>query len=344
MHNKISALQQKLFETRNKNVELNNQLKLAQKCLQQEIGESFNLNLLANHANSSNWRGRAQQILHLQQKVKELQDRLDSYGSVTTLPPLGQDYGRDFPNIKLPSSTSFGSLERPSVRKTEIQHRAKVEALEKEITNLKLELEDHRSKILALKVRNKNLNDEIARLKMKESNLEEQTDFKTINMNTLNDRLVEQKTYYEKKLLEMSREIEKYNKKVYDIELQEEHLREKIQEMESMLQDKDKTIGDMNSANKKLEDDLKAICGNFLFSCREFRKVFIYSLGSKLTTNVLIIPQTLPVTPFARLKLNNIVLQVSFLKNFIFMFRRNTLVFWIVWNRKKIHYWHIIRR
>ena len=271
--NKLSALQQKLFESRNKNVELTNQLKLAHKCLQQEIGEHFNLNILANHANASNWRGRAQQILHLQQRVKELQERLESYVNANMVPRLEQDVVNEFPNIKLPSSTSFGSIERPSVRRTELQHRAKVEALEKEINNLKSELEEQRSKTLALKVRNKTLNDDIIRLKMKESSLEEQTDFKTINMNTLNDRLVEQKSYYEKRLLEMAKEIDKHKKKCKEMELQEEHSGEKLRELQSMLQDKDIVIEEMHSANKKLEDDLKAICGNFLFSCREFRKV-----------------------------------------------------------------------
>ncbi|XP_037819548.1 coiled-coil domain-containing protein 13 [Lucilia sericata] len=265
LQNKLSALQQKLFETRNKNVELQSQLKLAQKCLQQEIGENFNLNLLANQSSSTNWRGRAQQILHLQQKLKEFQERLENQSK-------SNDSHLEFVNPTLCTSVSFGSIERPSVRKTEIQHRAKVESLEKEITDLKAEMEELRSKILALKVRNKTLNDEISQYKMKSSTLQEQTDFNIINVATMNERLNQQKLFYDKRLQEMSKERDNILKDKKEMDLNREYLQEKIKEFESCINKKDESIEELNLLVKKLEQDLKAICGGFLFSCREFRK------------------------------------------------------------------------
>lgn len=56
-------------------MQLRNDLKLATKLLQQEIGESFDTlqNLVSLNPN---WRGRAQVICDLQQKVAELREKL----------------------------------------------------------------------------------------------------------------------------------------------------------------------------------------------------------------------------------------------------------------------------
>lgn len=266
VQSKMSALQQKLFEARNKNVELNAQLKLAQKCLQQEIGESFNLNILAGQVNSASWRGRAQQILHLQQKVKELQEKLDG----------NKKSELKSENCFLYSDASLstnGTCERPGVRKTELQHRTKVENLEKEIASLKAELDDRSSKILALKVRNKTLNDEISRYKLKVNLAEEQTDFNNFNVATMNNRLNQQKSHYEKLLNERSREVENLIKEKQELLIKHQHQQEKFSELENLIANKDECIKQLNSLGEKLEQDLRAISGDFLFSCRELRKV-----------------------------------------------------------------------
>lgn len=73
LQEKLSSTSQKLFEAKNSNMQLKSDLKLANKLLQQEIGETFEN--MQNNANS-NWRGRAQIICDLQQKVRELKDKL----------------------------------------------------------------------------------------------------------------------------------------------------------------------------------------------------------------------------------------------------------------------------
>ncbi|XP_005190045.2 putative leucine-rich repeat-containing protein DDB_G0290503 [Musca domestica] len=275
LQSKLVSMQQKLFETRNKNVELNNQLKLAQKCLQQEIGENFNLNTLASHATNSNWRGRAQQILHLQQKVQELKARLeqqepqnfDGFLSSSDVPESCVTYVGG-----CGGANSIHSMDRPNVRKTELQHRVKVENLEKEIASLKGQLEDSQSKILALKVRNKTLNDEISKHKMKANNLEEQSDFNSINLATMNDKLNQQKLQYEKKIADVTDSLKELTKERDDLKLRAEHLQSKIEELENIIGNKDDNIIELQEVNRKLEADMKALCGGFLFSCRELRK------------------------------------------------------------------------
>ncbi|XP_061389791.1 putative leucine-rich repeat-containing protein DDB_G0290503 [Musca vetustissima] len=266
---KLSSMQQKLFETRNKNVELSNQLKLAQKCLQQEIGEHYNLNTLAAHATNSNWRGRAQQILHLQQKVQELKQRLEQQEEENyDCHPPGDVSEQFLTSI----SGSILSMDRPNVRKTELQHRAKVENLEKEIAALKSQLDEAQNKILALKVRNKTLNDEISKHKMKTNNLEEQSDFNSINLATMNDKLNQQKLQYEKKIADMADNSKKLANENDDLKLNNDHLQTKMEELEQLIVNKEDQIMQLQEVIKKLEADLKAICGGFLFSCRELRK------------------------------------------------------------------------
>lgn len=68
----------KLFEAKNANFQLKNDLKLANKLLQQEIGDTFeNLQMIIGSGN--NWRGRAQIICDLQQKNSDLREKLKLY-------------------------------------------------------------------------------------------------------------------------------------------------------------------------------------------------------------------------------------------------------------------------
>uniref|UniRef100_A0A1A9VQ23 Coiled-coil domain-containing protein 13 n=1 Tax=Glossina austeni TaxID=7395 RepID=A0A1A9VQ23_GLOAU len=278
LQSKCNSLQQKLFETRNRNMELHSQLKLTQKCLQQEVGEHVNVNILASHPNSSNWRGRAQHILHLQQKVQELKERLEANESPANLSrqfsnPLiseGQDGALAFEGVESGIATgsiptpsvltnlSLGSYDRPSVRKSEIQHRAKVDGLEKEISDLKSQLEESRIKILALKVRNKTLNDEVSRFKMKTNSLEEQTDFNTTNIATMNDKLNQQKFLHDKRIDELNREISLVMKQREEAELKAENMRHKYENLKLSMDSKDEYNEQMKAVIKKLEADLKA--------------------------------------------------------------------------------------
>ncbi|XP_017080603.1 coiled-coil domain-containing protein 13 [Drosophila eugracilis] len=286
---KFNSMQQKFFETRNKNTELQNQLKLAQKCLQHETGESCNINILANNLNQANWRGRAQQIIALNQKVQELKARLDLYEDRVVdradyAPvPLGSNLDLVTGNCRsLHASTERlgggdsggASFDRftPGVRKSEILHRAKVESLEKEIVTLQNQLEEQRCKNLALKVRNKNLNEEMNKYKMRSSELEEQTDFNGVNINTMNDKLNRQRVQYEARLDEMRGEMIRVAEERDLSRRQMEELSGMHLELQSAVKQKDVAISNLQDMIKKLEMDLRALSGGFLFSCREFRK------------------------------------------------------------------------
>ncbi|XP_017128386.1 coiled-coil domain-containing protein 13 [Drosophila elegans] len=287
---KINSMQQKLFETRNKNTELQTQLKLAQKCLQHEMGESCNINILANNLNQANWRGRAQQIITLTQKVQELKARLESYEdrSADRAEYAPVTLGCDL-DLVSGNRSHYASSERlgggdggattasfdrftPGVRKSEILHRAKVESLEKEILSLQAQLEEQRGKTLALKVRNKTLNEDMNKYKMRFNELEEQTDFNGVNINTMNDKLNRQRIQYEARLDDMRSEMIRVTEERDLSRRQMEELSGMHLELQTVVKQKDAAMASLQEKIKKLEMDLRALSGGFLFSCREFRK------------------------------------------------------------------------
>lgn len=302
---KITSMQQKLFDARNKNTELQNQLKLALKCLQHEVGDNVNINILANNLNQATWRGRAQQILALQQKVQELRARVDCYenGMVdrTEYAPIALGSDLDLSSKGSSKSTPRGGTKTlqspgrasnavsslgggdagvatfdrfsPGVRKSEILHRAKVAELEKEILTLQGQLEEQRNRTLALKVRNKTLNDEMIKFKQRAIELEEQTDCSGANANTLNEKLKMQRIQYENRLDELRSDIIRITEERDTSKRQMEELSAMHLELETELMKKDTSIQTIQEQNKKLETDLRAVTGGFLFSCREFRKV-----------------------------------------------------------------------
>ncbi|GFO30348.1 coiled-coil domain-containing protein 13 [Plakobranchus ocellatus] len=76
LQDRLKQAEAKVTDFRNQCLSLRQELKVANKVLSQEIGENVNMQSLLNE--TSNWRGRAQQIIALQQKVDELKVQLES--------------------------------------------------------------------------------------------------------------------------------------------------------------------------------------------------------------------------------------------------------------------------
>lgn len=75
LNNKLNAVNKKLYDTKNRNLELKNDILLATKILQQELGDKFtSIKELQNDL--AGWKGRAQQIVLLQARCSELEEKL----------------------------------------------------------------------------------------------------------------------------------------------------------------------------------------------------------------------------------------------------------------------------
>ncbi|XP_030748184.1 coiled-coil domain-containing protein 13-like isoform X2 [Sitophilus oryzae] len=141
LQDRLNVTMNKLMEAKNANVQLKNDLKQANKFLQQEVGENFET-LQSN----GNWKGRAQIICDLQEKNKKLKEKLSE--------------------SRFPLKTT-PSLERVS---------GKIASLEKEIADLKTTNENYRTRLETLKSRCMMLEAEKQDMKTKMGRLEEENE------------------------------------------------------------------------------------------------------------------------------------------------------------------------
>lgn len=82
LNNKLAAVNRKLLESKNRNLELKNEIVVATKILQKELGEKFT-SIKELQSDMASWKGRAQQIVILQSKVSELEQKLKEKENVS---------------------------------------------------------------------------------------------------------------------------------------------------------------------------------------------------------------------------------------------------------------------
>lgn len=243
---KLEKANQKIFEALNQNTKLKNELKVAQKCLQQEIGENFTIaQIMSGH---SNWRGRAQQIAMLQSKIAIMKDKLET----TSLESDG------------------GS--RLSLKRSESMRRLEAESLTKDLEECKMQIEEFRQKVLALKTRNKNLSDEANNYKLKTLELLEKSEHDEEFIKCLNEQISVVKFECKHKLDEMKLDVKQVEKMRQDAEFEAEKLSCELQNHDASLQEKIAEISNLRSTINQLESNLRDISGDFLFSCRDMSK------------------------------------------------------------------------
>ncbi|XP_071416291.1 coiled-coil domain-containing protein 13 isoform X2 [Pithys albifrons albifrons] len=162
----VKALQEKLNTANFKVMEYRNQLqsskqelKMTQKLLANEIGEDVNIQSLL--ANSGSWRGRAQQILVLQNKVRELEIKLGQTKTRRSLIEIDED----FLALEDPSKLSAQEKHLLKLRSLEKEKKEALERLSREHDALQKSHEEVKKKLDASKARNRTLCGELKILK-----------------------------------------------------------------------------------------------------------------------------------------------------------------------------------
>lgn len=242
----LDRTRKKYIEASNLNLQLKNDLKIAHKCLQQEVGNDFNFSQILN--SPSNWRGRAQQIQMLQSKIAELRDKLEN------------------------TETDSFDVNSLPLRRMESVRKLEIDSLSKELDDCKNELDDLKHKVSALKTRNKNLSDEANSYKLKTLELMEKSKNDDDYIQCLNEKISMVKYECDHKITEMEKEMTKMRQMNDDSKLEVDKLQCDLENASQLLSVKDRDISTLKSLNEDLENNLRNISGDFLFSCRNMSK------------------------------------------------------------------------
>ncbi|XP_027551266.1 coiled-coil domain-containing protein 13 [Neopelma chrysocephalum] len=243
----VKALQEKLNTANLKAMEYRNQLqssrqelKMTQKLLANEIGEDVNIQSLL--ANSGSWRGRAQQILVLQNKVRELESKLGQNKTRRSV----MDIDEDFLALEDPRRLSAQEKHLLKLRNLEKEKREALEKLAGEHRALQNSHEEVRKKLDATKARNKILCGELKILKAQIVTLLE----KGKHDDELIDALLSQQKQMQEILKDLSQKDENKIGQMLNNEIQKqscliEQLREMVAERDAKVQMMEQVMGEL---------------------------------------------------------------------------------------------------
>lgn len=248
----VKALQDKLKHTESKMSEyriqcstLKQEVKIAQKVLQQELGgDNINIQSLMNQ--QSNWRGRAQQIIGLQLKVEELKGKLENST------PKEYDLEREMLGNTSARKRTGDDRHREQLRKIDKERKDAQERAVLEFKALEADHEAVKKKLEAAKTRNSVLAKDVKTLKQQMQAMTQ----KGQHDDELIDALMVQQAQLQKQL-EQTSETRKMNEvdsqeKVKQMEMKKQHDNNIVSQLKIIVAEKEAKV-------HTLEDEIRQL-------------------------------------------------------------------------------------
>ncbi|XP_024935796.1 coiled-coil domain-containing protein 13 isoform X1 [Cephus cinctus] len=236
LNEKLQQVNAKLYESKNTCTSLKQELNKAQKLLCSEVGENVTVTGLINYPGG--WRGRAEQVQQLQQKLTELQCKLSEYE--------GTSKG---------STVSIEQRNLANLRNMEKERRQQIENSAKELRQAEVALETSKRKQDAARARIKVLENELNTAKRSIILLNEKRNHDDQLIEALNNQLKaiegrfqDRESLLQKQYDKSEQECVRLTTEIKTVQLTVEQLQQRLQEREVEI---DSLKGSTGCTNKK---------------------------------------------------------------------------------------------
>ncbi|XP_063976167.1 coiled-coil domain-containing protein 13 isoform X2 [Diachasmimorpha longicaudata] len=244
LQERLNQANSKYYKCQNACLTLRQELHKAQKLLCSEVGENVTITGLLNHPGG--WKGRAEQIQHLQQKISDLQHKLSDSEKSSRGSSI---------SLELRSSYRTKSVERD--RKTQVEH------LGKELRQAETALEGNRRKLEAARARIKVLENELSDSKrtiiiLNDRKAHDDQLIQALNgqLRAVEDRYKERNGDSKKRMEKITQECSNLKNELHSARLLTEQLRKKLSERETEIYTlRSGAVSSISTNSRDLPDD-----------------------------------------------------------------------------------------